>query len=335
MKKNAPAIDVLKSVLGGRVISYHSVFAKAIRSVPAAVMLSQGFFWQENAVHKDLKEIDGDLYFTATAAEWYEATGVTDDAQVTARRTLVDAGFWHEKKAGLPAKLYFRIDLQALVSVIYGYLNSGIQVSVDNRSKEREFTRASDGKFRQPVAVNYGSNIKVESLETNMRVVERGRARAENQPSFEKKEKEKAPPIPGAPPAGPGPGRPAATTFAESIWATATTGTFAQALHEYAPETADADAGYYRNRCRDWSAQNPGKLKPDWIAFAAQIIGDDRGRGKLVTIQPIQTVQNGISSQHHAPGSAGEPLIDIESVRRRAAAMSERWKAKNPGRYKQ
>lgn len=74
------------------------------------------------------------------------------------------------------------------------------------------------------------------------------------------------------------------TTFADSIWATATTGTFATALHDYDPATKDADAGYYRNRCRDWSAQNPNKPKPNWIAFAAQIIADDRRQpNKLVT----------------------------------------------------
>ena len=74
------------------------------------------------------------------------------------------------------------------------------------------------------------------------------------------------------------------TTFADSIWATATTGTFATALHDYDPTTKDADAGYYRNRCRDWSAQNPGKPR-NWIAFAAQIIGDDRTQSKLVTLK--------------------------------------------------
>ena len=74
------------------------------------------------------------------------------------------------------------------------------------------------------------------------------------------------------------------TTFADSIWATATTGTFATALHDYDPTTADADAGYYRNRCRDWSAQNPGKPR-NWIAFAAQVIGDDRTQSKLVTLK--------------------------------------------------
>ena len=332
MKKNdSPSVAVLKSVLGGKVVSYHPVFARALRNVSTAVMLSQGYFWQENAHHKDLKEIDGRKYFTATADEWYESTGVTPDAQVTARKVLCDSGFWGEKRAGVPAKLYFYIDIEILVSVIYGYLNSGIQVSVDNRCKSREYTRSSDGTFRQPVSVIYGNTIKVESIETNKRVEESSDARAENQPDVEKEKGKKAPQVAGAPPAGPTGQKAVPTTFSQSIWSTATTGAFAQALHDYAPETADADAGYYRIRCRDWSAQNPNKLKPDWIAFAAQIINDDRGKNKLVTIQPIS--HNGTNHNHHSAGSAGEPLLDYDNVKRRAAAIADRWKAKNPGRY--
>jgi len=190
--------------------------------------------------------------------------------------------------------------------------------------------KPSCGKAQDPIDEKRNHNNTVNNKENNTVSRERD-ARAENQPDFEKNKKEKAPLIPGAPPAGPGPGRPAATTFAESIWSTATTGSFAQALHDYAPETADADAGYYRNRCRDWSAQNPGKLKPDWIAFAAQIIGDDRGKNKLVTIQPIS--HNGINHNSHSAGSPSESLIDNENIRRRAAAIADRWKAKNPGRY--
>lgn len=286
MKKNSPTIEVLKSVLGGRVVSYHPVFARALRSVPAAVMLSQAYFWQENANHRDLKEIDGAKYFTATALEWYEATGVTDDAQVTARKVLCDSGFWREKRAGVPAKLYFHVDLESLVSVIYGYLNSGIQVSVDNRSKNREYTRSSDGTFRQPVSVIYGNTIKVESIETNKRV--RGEAAHRQKSSdFDSKKEKKPPPVPGVPPA------PSATTFSDSIWAKATTGAFASALHEYDPQTADADASYYKNRCRDWSAQHPERPKRDWLAFAAQIIQDDRNKNKLITLQPQTPATNG------------------------------------------
>lgn len=81
------------------------------------------------------------------------------------------------------------------------------------------------------------------------------------------------------PSSGPAPHR-----FSESEWFLASIDLFATHLHQYAPETTDADPAYYRNRLRDWSAQNPAKLRPDWLAVAAQFISDDRAKNKLVTI---------------------------------------------------
>jgi len=199
--------------------------------------------------------------------------------------------------------------------------------------KNRLSGKPSDGK--SGYIVNTESLVNTDVLVNTERSSIDDAARAEKQRDVEKeKEKgKKAPQVAGAPPAGPTGPTVQPTTFSQSIWSTATTGAFAQALHDYAPETADADAGYYRNRCRDWSAQNPGKLKPDWIAFAAQIINDDRGKNKLVTIQPIS--HNGTNHNNHSAGSPSESLIDNEDIRRRAAAIADRWKARNPGRYKQ
>lgn len=132
----------------------------------------------------------------------------------------------------------------------------------------------------------------------------------ENQQGFEKEKKEKAPPIPARPP----------TTFAQSIWHNSTTGAFAQALHEYDETTADADAGYYKSRCRDWSEQNPHKPKRNWLAFAAQIIGDDRRRNKLVTLQPSNHA-NGSTSNRPGPNQPLDSESLIERSRRIAANL--------------
>lgn len=103
--------------------------------------------------------------------------------------------------------------------------------------------------------------------------VERGRARQKNTPTdFRKRHT-------SMPSSGPAPHR-----FSESEWFLASIDLFATHLHQYAPETTDADPAYYRNRLRDWSAQNPAKLRPDWLAVAAQFISDDRAKNKLVTI---------------------------------------------------
>lgn len=196
---------VLRSLLGGKVVSYHAVFAKAFKSVPAAVMLSQAFFWQENANYKDLVEIDGRLYFSKSIVDWYEETGCTEEQQKTARKILKGLGILLESLSGMPAKMHYHVDVKALVAVIYGYKQTGIPVAGIYGNKLREKPRTSSGKFRQQVAVNHGSTYKEESLESlrEYREVEQPLdappPTVENSPTLEA-EKEKAPPHSAPPP---------------------------------------------------------------------------------------------------------------------------------------
>lgn len=203
--------DEIQSIFGSRIVSFHAVFAKAIGSVPAAVMLSQAFFWQEKAKHKDGVKIGEETFFSKTGEEWYEETGLTESQQLTARKHLLSAGFWAEKRAGMPAKMCYRIDVDLLVAGISRYLKTGQQVAVDSRKQLREIARTSSGKFRQQVAVKYGDTIKErelkESFEKGGEKKEKGAA-SPLSPPFSKideifivEEKEKSPPqIAPAPP---------------------------------------------------------------------------------------------------------------------------------------
>lgn len=166
MANETQTLEVLKKILGDGVVAFHTIFAKALGSVPAGLMLSQGYFWQEKSDYKKPVTIEGKVFFTKTAKEWFDATGITEEAQKTARERLRNSNIWKESRAGMPAQTFYRIDVNALVTVIYGYLETGIPVSVDYRSKKRELTRSSNGKFRQQEAVIYGSNNIEESLES-------------------------------------------------------------------------------------------------------------------------------------------------------------------------
>lgn len=160
------AVETLKALLGSHTVAYRVIFAKAIGNVPAAIMLSQGFFWQESADFKETKEFDGKPYFQKTAEQWYDATGLTEEQQKTARRHLCSLGMMNERRAGLPAKLYYNIDFEVTVAVIYRYKKEGKAATVDNRSKKRELTRHSNGKLRGRFAVNYGDNYGRELKES-------------------------------------------------------------------------------------------------------------------------------------------------------------------------
>lgn len=159
-------IETLKALLGSHTVAYRVIFAKAIGNVPAAIMLSQGFFWQESADFKDITTFDGKPYFQKTAEQWYDATGLTEEQQKTARKHLGQIGMMNEKRAGIPALLYYNIDFEVTVAVIYRYKKEGKKATIDNRSKKRKLTRHSSGKLRGQFAVINGGNNK-ESLESD------------------------------------------------------------------------------------------------------------------------------------------------------------------------
>ena len=162
---------VLSSIIGGGIVSFHAIFAKAFNSVSTGLMLSQALFYQEGARFKKLVEIDNEKWFAKTSDEWFEDTGITEEAQRTAREKLKSAGIMHEIRAGAPATMHYRIDTNSLVAVISRYLETGKSISVDNRNKKREITRTESGKFRQLKAVNSGNSYieSLESLENNER----------------------------------------------------------------------------------------------------------------------------------------------------------------------
>jgi hypothetical protein len=162
----------LKAVLSGGTVSFHAIFAKAFRSIPAGVFLSQGYFWQENAKYRNkdkYKTVEGKTFFTMTAKEWFDETSLTQEQQTKVREILTKHKVLVEWLTDNPARLFFHIDLDALVSVINQYIESGISVSVDNRTKNRFKTQPSLGKKRKqdlvknPTSYNEESNESLES----------------------------------------------------------------------------------------------------------------------------------------------------------------------------
>ena len=159
--------QTLQSILGSKTVSFYAIFAKAIGSVPAAVMLSQAFFWQEECRYKKhLIDLKGKLFFQKTAEEWYEETGLTKEQQLTARKNLRERGILQEELAGMPATTHYRVDIDGLVAVINRYLLERDTVAVKHRNKMRQMPRASSGKFRQQDAVKDGNSYNIESLES-------------------------------------------------------------------------------------------------------------------------------------------------------------------------
>jgi len=74
-------------------------------------MLSQALYWTRVLIRKGK-----DPVFYKTQEEWQEETGLTRTEQEYARKSLRGTGFWNEELKGVPARLFFRINLEKLHS---------------------------------------------------------------------------------------------------------------------------------------------------------------------------------------------------------------------------
>jgi hypothetical protein len=103
--------NTITALLTDRPIAYHPIIAKTVKSVTAGVFLSQFLYWTPRT-----KDPQGWIY--KTQADIYEETALTRREQETARRILRNAGVLEEKKAGVPCRLYFRVNMAALVQLL-------------------------------------------------------------------------------------------------------------------------------------------------------------------------------------------------------------------------
>lgn len=141
-----------------RPVAYHSGLAKMLKSPTAAIMLSQGIYWQEKAEEK------GEEWFYVTGEEWYNQTGLTPENQSTARALMGKRGFWMEERRGLPARLYYRIDTDELELQFGEWL-------FHSKNKFPGTTETGSGEPRKLDSVNAGNNTPG-TTETNKRVIE-------------------------------------------------------------------------------------------------------------------------------------------------------------------
>ena len=80
-------------------------------------MLSQAI-WTSEALDP---EVSG--WFCRSQEEWTDETGLSRWEQETARRALRTGGFLEERRAGMPAKLWFRVRSDAVGRALQAHAN--------------------------------------------------------------------------------------------------------------------------------------------------------------------------------------------------------------------
>lgn len=92
-----------------RPIAFHPVLARLTGSVAAGLFLSQAIYWQKRIPAKRLAGCPGPDWFFHTIAEWEKETTLTRNEQKAARERLLSLGFIEETRAGIPARMFYRV----------------------------------------------------------------------------------------------------------------------------------------------------------------------------------------------------------------------------------
>ena len=107
---NSPASRLEVWSLLGRPIAFHRRLVDLTGSVKSALMLSQSLYWTRHGRY--VAQNDG--WFYKTSAQWTLETGLSLKEQSTARAALKATGILQERRTGVPARLYFRLNLNEL-----------------------------------------------------------------------------------------------------------------------------------------------------------------------------------------------------------------------------
>ncbi|PPK41460.1 hypothetical protein B0G57_1292 [Trinickia symbiotica] len=125
----ARLIHLIAQLLGNReVISYSPPLARAIGDVEATIFLCQACYWQSQIgvdewfykLRDAERNADGRMQAPRDASRqsWEWETGLSRTRQESARRRLKLLGLLEESLQGIPAKLYYRVNLDRLTEFL-------------------------------------------------------------------------------------------------------------------------------------------------------------------------------------------------------------------------
>src|SRR5215207_8200519 len=129
----------------GSPIAYYTAFARVLGGVEPGILTSQFFYWYGKGHNPD-----GWIY--KTQAEIEEETGLSRRNQETARKKLRELGVLEERYSGMPAKLYYRLNLDRLFALVNEWFSEEVltQESVQDETEENTPVELQDVRIRHP-----------------------------------------------------------------------------------------------------------------------------------------------------------------------------------------
>lgn len=123
-----------------RPVAFQRAFVRVGAGITGALMLSQAIYWSNRT-----KADDG--WFYKSQVEWEEETGLSRYEQEGARKALVKLGIFEEVRAGVPARLHYRVNIKVLRAILIGEIpQSGLG---ENPKQVRGFSPGKNGENPQ------------------------------------------------------------------------------------------------------------------------------------------------------------------------------------------
>jgi hypothetical protein len=111
-------------------------------------MLSQAVYWNKRTgVHNG--------WFWKTQDEWTDETGLSRREQETARKTLKSLGIIEEKKEGIPARLYFRVNVVVLNAILAKYCEETPSKAIKIKDGGNRHTVESENAIQEGLKTPY------------------------------------------------------------------------------------------------------------------------------------------------------------------------------------
>jgi hypothetical protein len=114
-------LQSLAMATGKYFVTYFPVLAKLCDNPKAALMLGHAIYLTRSMLND---ESSRQGWFWKSQEDWFKSTGLSLREQASARDCLLELGFIEERRAGMPARLYFRINLDTLGRGLAKEINS-------------------------------------------------------------------------------------------------------------------------------------------------------------------------------------------------------------------
>ena len=117
----ADQYELMKHLLSDRVVAFHPSLSLALGGVNEALIFQQIAYWTGRGSDPE--------WIYKTRQEFFNETTLTRTQQENARKNLRRLGVIEEQRRGLPARIYFRVNWEALFALLSAQLAGNLPTS--------------------------------------------------------------------------------------------------------------------------------------------------------------------------------------------------------------